>query len=95
MTKPKQTLKKMTLSVVFFVSACTCGVPRTDIPQLHVPRATTPITIDGDLSEWDDTGRTETFVNTMDGAPTLLAPSARLRWVGTGVRTRETTSRRS
>ena len=44
----------MALSAIFFVSACTCGEPRTDIPELQVPRVTTAITIDGDLSEWDE-----------------------------------------
>lgn len=80
MTKPTKTPQKMALGAIFFVSACTCGEPRTDVPELHVPRVTTPITIDGDLSDWDESGRTETFVDTMSGAPSSLTPTARLRW---------------
>lgn len=80
MTKPAKHLPKMALSAIFFVSACTCGEPRTGIPSLDVPRRTSPITIDGDLRDWDASGRTEAFVDTMSGAPSSITPSARLRW---------------
>lgn len=60
---------------------CTCGeAPRTEIPELHVHRAASAPHIDGELSEWSEAVRTETFVNTMDGAHESLAPSARMMW---------------
>jgi hypothetical protein len=60
---------------------CNCvEPPRTEIPELHVHRAAIAPSIDGDLSEWADAARTETFVNTMDGAHESLAPSARMMW---------------
>ncbi len=64
------------------VIGCTCSLepPRTSIPELHVHRAPSAPTIDGDLSEWGDAARTETFVGTMDGAHFELAPSAQMMW---------------
>lgn len=69
------------LVTVVLAPACDCAEPpRTTIPELRVHRAAHAPTIDGDLSEWRDAARTETFVNTMDGAHESLAPSARLMW---------------
>lgn len=63
------------------LAGCACGEPpRTSIPELHVRRAASAPSIDGDLSEWDDAARTEVFVGTMDGSHLSLAPSARLMW---------------
>ena len=61
---------------------CTClEPPRTSIPELHVPRAASAPSIDGDLSDWPPSAaRTEPFVDTMTGAHEELAPTARLMW---------------
>jgi hypothetical protein len=57
---------------------CTCAAaPRTEIPELQVPRLTP--TIDGRLGEWSG-GRTERFVDTMTGAEGDPPTVAHLAW---------------
>ncbi len=70
-----------TCALALVGSGCTCGgAPRTEIPELHVHRAPSAVVIDGELTEWSEAVRTETFVNTMDGAHESFAPSARMMW---------------
>lgn len=67
--------------LALFGAGCTsCEAPRTEIPELRVPRADRPPTIDGDLSDWAGAARTEVFVDTMTGARERLAPTARMMW---------------
>lgn len=70
------------IGLASLAAGCACGEPpRTTIPELHVRRAASAPTIDGDLSEWGDAARTEVFVGTMDGSHLSgLAPTAQLMW---------------
>jgi hypothetical protein len=61
-------------------SGCTCAEPRTDVPTYRAARAPRAITIDGRLDEWSGIAETETFVDTMTGAPSDPEVRARLAW---------------
>ncbi len=61
-------------------AGCSCGAPRTAIPEASAQRFTTPPTLDGDLGEWARIPRTEAFVDTMSGAPGDPEAFARFGW---------------
>ncbi|MFK7992123.1 MAG: carbohydrate-binding family 9-like protein [Sandaracinaceae bacterium] len=69
------------LAACVWMSGCTCGAPRTDIPDYTAPRVSAP-TLDGRLDDaaWSSAPETEVFVRTMDGAPGDPRTTARLAW---------------
>jgi hypothetical protein len=61
--------------------------PRTDVPSLAVPRASRAPALDGrpDEAVWQRAGRTERFVDTMDGSESAPETWARLLWDDTSL----------
>ncbi len=77
------TLRGALLSVLAAVAlaGCECGVPpRTAIPEIEAHRFATPPTLDGELDDWGDAAATETFVDTITGAPSEPRARAMLGW---------------
>ncbi len=68
------------LALALLVTGCSCGTPRTSIPEAQATHFTTPPTLDGDLGEWASVPRTEAFVDTMNGAPGSPEAFARFAW---------------
>jgi hypothetical protein len=69
------------VSALLLASCDACDAPpRTDIPELRVPRASGAITLDGRLDEaaWASAPRTERFVATMDGSSAEPEVTARM-----------------
>jgi hypothetical protein len=67
--------------LVLVLAGCECGAPpRTAIPELTIHRFASPPTLDGALDEWSAAATTETFVDTMTGAPSEPTARARLAW---------------